>query len=152
MKAFVAGAAGVSAAMMLAAPAGAVPDTNCRLLTPVTDVSSLAQLPAALKKLVGPIAEIGAPFNSTDAVDDPSLPFRRLIRAGHRDNDWFVWYEHGGITYFWQAVVAHVGDDGTVIPVANAGTIGDTLCGITDGALAGTVPPYPADSWQASGF
>jgi hypothetical protein len=39
-----------------------------------------------------------------------------------------------------------------VIPVASAGTIGDTLCAITDGAFAGTVPPYPDDSWQASGF
>ncbi len=43
----------------------------------------------ALADLIAPIAEIGAPFNSTDAVLDPSLPFRRLIRAGHRADDWF---------------------------------------------------------------
>jgi hypothetical protein len=152
MKAFLAGIAGLTAAMTVAAPASALPDTNCRLVTPVTDVPSVAQLPAALTKLVGPIADIGAPFNSTDYVLDASLPFRRLIRAGHRDDDWFVWYEHGGITYFWQAVVAHVGDDGSVTAVANAGTIDDTLCAITDGALAGKVPPYPAGSWEASGF
>ena len=152
MEEFLAGLAGVSVAMMIATPAGAMPDTNCRLITPVSDVSSVAQLPAALVKLIGPIADIGAPFNSTDSVGDPSLPFRRLIRAGHRDNNWFVWYEHGGIAYFWQAVVAHVGDDGSVRPIADAGTIGDTLCAITDGALAGKVPPYPAGSWQASGF
>ncbi|WP_445166747.1 hypothetical protein ACTXG7_23355 [Mycolicibacterium sp. Dal123E01] len=152
MKAIVAGLSVLTAAMTIAAPAGAMPDTHCRLATPVTDVASVTQLPAAVTKLIGPIADIGAPFNSTDDVDDPSLPFRRLIRAGHRDKDWFLWYEHGGITYFWQAVVAHVGDDGTVIPMANAGTIGDTLCAITDGALTGTVPPYPDDSWQASGF
>jgi hypothetical protein len=152
MKAFLAGIAGVSAAMTLAAPANALPDTNCRLVTPLTDVSSVAQLPAALTKLIGPIADIGAPFNSTDAVTDPSLPFRRLIRAGHRHDEWFVWYEHGGITYFWQAVVARVGNDGSATPVANAGTIGDTLCAITDGAFAGKVPPYPAGSWAASSF
>ncbi len=152
MKAFVVGIAGVSVAILIAAPAGATHDTNCRLVTPVTEVSSVTKLPAALKKLIGPIADIGAPFNSTDAVDDPSLPFRRLIRGGHRDKDWFLWYEHGGITYFWQAVVAHVADDGTVSPLANAGTIDDTLCAITDGAFAGKVPPYPDDSWQASGF
>lgn len=152
MKAFVVGIAGVSVAMVIAAPAGAAPDTNCQLVTPVTDVSSMTQLPAPLKTLIGPMADIGAPFNSTDDVDDPSLPFRRLIRGGHRDKDWFLWYEHGGITYFWQVVVAHVADDGTVSPLANAGTIGDTLCAITDGAFAGKVPPYPDDSWQASGF
>ena len=152
MKALVAGIAGVSVATMLAAPAGALPDTTCRLVTPVTEVSSVAQLPPALTKLVGPIADIGAPFNSTDAVNDPSLPFRRLIRGGHRDDDWFLWYEHGGFAYFWQAVVAHVGDDGTATPTANAGTIGDTLCAITDGAFAGTVPPYPTGSWAASSF
>lgn len=151
MKAFATGIAGVIVAMMVAAPAGATPDINCPLVTPVTEVASVTQLPGPLQTLIGPIADIGAPFNSTDAVDDPTLPFRRLIRAGHRD-DWFVWYEHGGITYFWQAVVARVRPDGTVIPIVNAGTIDDRLCAITDGALAGTVPPYPDDSWQASGF
>jgi len=78
MKAFVVGIAGVSVAMMVAAPAGAIPDTNCELVTPVTAVTSVSQLPDPLKKLIGPIADIGAPFNSTDDVDDPSLPFRRL--------------------------------------------------------------------------
>lgn len=148
----IAGLAVLITAITVAAPAGAAPDTNCVLATPVTEVAGVAQLPAVLKTLIGPIADVGAPFNNTDAVDDPSLPFRRLIRAGHRGDDWFVWYEHGGITYFWQAVVARVRPDGTVIPVANAGTIDDTLCAITDGALAGKIPPYPDDSWQAGGF
>jgi hypothetical protein len=154
VKAFVAGIAvvAVAVAVTIAAPAASVPDTTCRLATPVTEVSGVAQLPAALKKLIGPLADTGAPFNSTDDVEDALLPFRRLIRAGHRGDDWFVWYEHGGITYFWQAVVAHVGADGTVTPVANAGSINDTLCAITDGAFAGTVPPYPAGTWQASSF
>ena len=152
MKAFIVGFAGVSAAVSVAAPASAMPDTNCPLVTPVIDVAGLAEVPAPLKTLIGPIADIGAPFNSSDDVDDPALPFRRLIRAGHRDKDWFLWYEHGGITYFWQAVVATVRDDGTVIPKANAGTIDDTLCVVTDGALAGKVPPYPDGAWQASGF
>jgi hypothetical protein len=152
MRAFVAGLVGLIAALTVAAPAGAVPDTKCRLATPVTEVSGLAQVPAALTKLVGPIADIGAPFNSTDDVDDPSLPFRRLIRAGHRDDDWFLWYEHGGIGYYWQAVVAHVGAGGSVTPVANAGTIADTLCVVNDGAFAGKVPPYPAGAWKAGSY
>lgn len=152
MKAFAAGLAGLIGCGMLAAPAAAMPQTDCRLVTPVTEVAGLAQIPAALSKMVGPIADIGAPFNSTDDVDDPALPFRRLIRAGHRADDWFLWYEHGGITYFWQVVVAHVGADGAVTTVANAGTIADTLCVVTDGAFAGTVPPYPAGAWEAGSF
>lgn len=139
-------------ALALAAPAQAIPDTNCALTAAVADVSSVSQLPPALRELVAPIAEIGAPFNSTDSVLDPSLPFRRLIRAGHHGDDWFVWYEHGGVGYFWQVVVARVDDAGSVTTVANAGTITDTLCAITDGALAARVPPYPAGSWAASGY
>ena len=57
---------------------------------------------------------------------------------------WFVWYEHGGIAYFWQAVVARVtsgGDDVTTL--ANAGTISDTLCTLTDGVYAGRRRPTP---------
>ncbi|MCX2933039.1 hypothetical protein ORI20_22465 [Mycobacterium sp. CVI_P3] len=152
MRAFAIGIAGLTAAMTLAAPAGAVPDINCRLTTPATEVSSVAQLPTPLTKLIGPIADIGAPFNSTDSVLDPSLPFRRLIRAGHRNDDWFAWYEHGGITYFWQAVVVRIGSDNSVTSLANGGTIGDTLCAITDGAFDGTVPPYPPGSWAAGSF
>ena len=154
MKAFVAVAAGlaVAATVAIAAPAASVPDTTCRLTTPVTDVSGVAQLPQALKKLIGPLADVGAPFNSTDDVEDSFLPFRRLIRAGHRDADWYVWYEHGGISHYWQAVVARVGADDTVSLIANVGTIDDTLCVVTDGAFAGKVPPYPAGAWQASGF
>ncbi|WP_234817775.1 hypothetical protein [Mycolicibacterium sphagni] len=154
MKAIVAVIAvlAVAAAVTIAAPAASVPDTPCRLATPVADVSGVAQLPAALKKLIGPLADAGAPFDSSDDVEDALLPFRRLIRAGYHGDDWFVWYEHGGITYFSQAVVAHVGADGTVSPLANAGTIDDTLCVVTDGAFAGKVPPYPPGSWQANGF
>lgn len=152
MKSLLAAGTAAVAAMMLATPARAVPDVTCKLTTPVVPVTELAQLPSALKDLVSPIAEIGAPFNSTDAVLDPSLPFRRLIRAGHHGDDWFVWYEHGGITFFWQAVVVRVDSDGSVSTLANAGTISDTLCAITDGAFAGRVPPYPAGAWAASGY
>ena len=78
-------------------PAQATPNTQCTLTTPVEEVRSVSQLPPELLKLFPPIADIGAPFNSTDSVSDPTLPFRRLIRAGHRGTDWFVWYEHGGV-------------------------------------------------------
>ncbi|OBA59970.1 hypothetical protein A5647_15380 [Mycobacterium sp. 1100029.7] len=112
----------------------------------------MSQLPPELVTLLPPIADIGAPFNQTDSVNDPTLPFRRLIRAGSRDADWFLWYEHGGAGYFWQAVVARVAPGAPPKVLANAGTITDTLCNLTDGAFAGHVPPYPPGSWGASDF
>ncbi|WP_255605924.1 hypothetical protein [Mycolicibacterium xanthum] len=151
MKVLLTGVIGALVAVALAGPARAIPDTGCRLSTPVQEVSRVTQLPDALQKMLPPLADVGVPFNSTDAVRDPSLPFRRLIRAGHRDDTWFVWYEHGGVGYFWQAVVARVDDD-AVVTVANAGTISDVLCEVTDGALAGTVPPYPPGAWAAGSF
>lgn len=143
-----------SVSSFLTAPvAQSIPNVKCQLTTPVQEVSNLAGLPASLRDLLPPLADVGAQFNSTDAVLDPSLPFRRLIRVGHRAQDWFVWYEHGGITYFWQAVVARVPTD-TSAPttLVNAGTIADTLCAVTDGALAGSVPPYPSGTWPENSF
>ena len=98
------------------------------------------------------MAAIGAPFNKTDSVDDPNLPFRRLIRAGNRDNDWFLWYEHGGVGYSWQAAVIRVTPGGQPNVLANAGTVSDTLCTFTDGVFAGRVPPCPQGMWAASDF
>ncbi|HEY5152090.1 MAG TPA: hypothetical protein VIJ23_20210 [Mycobacterium sp.] len=151
MKIVAAGLVALAAAMTLATPAGAVPNTDCTLGTPVQEVTSVTQLPAALAGALPPIADIGAPFNSTDSVLDPSLPFRRLIRAGHRGDDWFLWYEHGGLAYYWQVVVARVDGD-RMSTLANAGTVTDTLCAVTDGALAGRVPPYPDGAWESSSF
>jgi len=151
MKVAVAGLIAVAAAIAMATPAAAVPDTHCTLSTPVQDVASVTQLPAALAGSLPPIADISAPFNSTDSVLDPSLPFRRLIRAGHRGDDWFLWYEHGGLTYYWQVVVARV-DGGHLTTLADAGTVSDTLCAVTEGAMAGRVPPYPDGAWEAGSF
>ncbi|MCV7122181.1 hypothetical protein AWC15_06520 [Mycobacterium lacus] len=112
----------------------------------------MSQLPPELLKLLSPIADVGAPFNATDSVSDPTLPFRRMIRAGDRGSDWFVWYEHGGIGHFWQAVVVRVVPGGETKVLANAGTISDALCSLTDGVFAGQVPPYPQGTWAASGL
>lgn len=144
--------AGVLVAVATATPAAAIPNAQCTLTTPVHEVQSLTQLPPELVALLPPLADVGAPFNKTDSVTDPTLPFRRLIRAGNRDTDWFVWYEHGGVGYFWEAVLARVVPGGEATVLANAGTITDTLCQITDAAFAGHVPPYPPGAWGASGF
>ncbi|WP_310767879.1 hypothetical protein [Mycobacterium sp. Z3061] len=145
-------AGALALSLATASPAGAVPNTNCTLTTPVREVQHVSELPAELRGLLPPIADIGAPFNSTDSVNDPNLPFRRLIRAGSRGSDWFIWYEHGGIGYFWQAVVARVTPGGQPTVLANAGTISDTLCSLTDGVYAGKVPPYPPGAWEAGDF
>jgi len=145
-------AAGVALAALTAAPASAVPDTKCPLTTPVREVRSVSELPPELVQLLPPIADVGAPFNATDSVNDPNLPFRRLIRAGSRGADWFVWYEHGGIGYFWQAVVARLEPGAAPRVLANAGTVSDTLCSFTDGAFAGHVPPYPQGTWAVSSY
>jgi hypothetical protein len=142
----------VGAALVTAMPAQAVPNTQCALVTPVQEVHSKSQLPPELLNLLPPIADIGAPFNSGDAVNDPTAPFRRLIRAGKRGNDWFLWYEQGGVGYSWHAVVARVVPDSAPTVLANAGTISDALCTLTDGAFAGRVPPYPPGAWPASDF
>ncbi|WP_232021858.1 hypothetical protein [Mycobacterium basiliense] len=143
---------GSALAVLTATPATAVPNTQCTLVTAVEDVNRVSQLPSELLKILPPIADIGAPFNKTDSVEDPTLPFRRLIRAGHRGNDWFVWYEHGGLGYFWQAVLARVEPGAAPRPLANAGTLSDTLCTLTDGVFVGQVPPYPAGTWAASSY
>lgn len=145
-------AAAIGLSCATATPAAAMPNMQCLLVTPVEEVQHLSQLPPELIKLLPPLADIGAPFNATDSVSDPTLPFRRLIRAGNRGPDWFIWYEHGGVGYSWQAVVARVVPGSEAKVLANAGTISDTLCAITDGAFAGRVPPYPPGSWGASDF
>ena len=73
-------AAGIGLAVVTATPANAMPNTQCTLATPVREVRSLAQLPPELVKLLPPIADVGAPFNQTDSVNDPTLPFRRTAR------------------------------------------------------------------------
>ncbi|BBX97016.1 hypothetical protein [Mycobacterium lacus] len=145
-------AVGVALGLVTAIPARAAPNTKCTLATPVQEVQSVSQLPPELLKLLSPIADVGAPFNATDSVSDPTLPFRRMIRAGDRGSDWFVWYEHGGIGHFWQAVVVRVVPGGETKVLANAGTISDALCSLTDGVFAGQVPPYPQGTWAASGL
>jgi len=45
------------------------------------------------------MADPGQKFQVTDVVLDRTLPFRRLVFAGTKDDIWFVHYEHGGIAH-----------------------------------------------------
>ena len=51
---------------------------------------------ARLSRSVGGVSEANCPYNSTDVVDG-RVPTRRFIRAYHVQNNWIVWYEHGGL-------------------------------------------------------
>src|SRR5262249_46052528 len=107
----VAGAVSV-AVLSFISPAGATPLSRpCSLVTPVDDVERVSELPAKVVALLAPVADVGEPFNSGDDIE-LNLAERRLIRAGHRGDDWFVWYEHGGFAPFWQAVMIRVAPGG----------------------------------------
>lgn len=74
------------------------------------EVHSTADLPPAIVALCaddkGKIAEPGQNWNATDAVTDPTLPWKRLIWAA-AGNDYFVaHYERGGIDHSFHILVA----------------------------------------------
>lgn len=139
-------------------------DAHCMLATEVQEVQGVSELPPELLELLTPIADVGTgrPFTGADPLGDPAA--RRLIRAGHRGTDWFVWYEHG--VHSLQAVVADVSPRSEITVLVNAAiapavvvssagadlTYPDTLCSLTDGVLAGQVPPYPQGTWPATGY
>jgi hypothetical protein len=78
-------------------------------------VTSLRGLPLGVRDELGrmfgrgslDIAEPGAPFQSTDVVVTPMLPFRRLSKAWCANDHCFVYYERGGIAHTWHAALFH---------------------------------------------
>ena len=85
-------------------------------------VTSIRGLPLAvreeLQKMFGTgtldIAEPGAPYQATDVVVTPRLPFRRLVSAGcSRDFHCLVYYERGGIAHTQQVMLFHWTPDAT---------------------------------------
>jgi len=53
------------------------------------------------------LAEPGSKYQTTDVVErgSPTLPYRRLVFAGHCDDRWFIYYEHGGIAHGYSLLV-----------------------------------------------
>ena len=85
---------------------------------PLQTVYRWSEIPPDIRKLVSApwhgesIADPGQPFQVSDAVVDPNLPWRRLIFAAHAANVWIVYYERGGIEHsFHLAVVPFHGKD-----------------------------------------
>ena len=99
-------------------------DLSCTFRHPITEVGDIGELPPsilnAMLARMDPLAREDAKFewhhlmaprngafNSTDVIVG-GAPSRRFIRAGHDGNEWFVWYEHGGIAYSKNIALFHV--------------------------------------------
>lgn len=75
----------------------------CTFAKPSKEIASLNGLPSQVRSEVlrffsngGGIANVDGEFNSTDYVEDRSVPRRRLIRAYFTEDVWLIWYEQGG--------------------------------------------------------
>ena len=53
------------------------------------------------------IAQPGARFQGTDAIDNPDLPLRRLIAAECSQDHCLVYYERGGSALTWHVALFH---------------------------------------------
>jgi len=81
-----------------------------------TKVTKVEAMPASVKQAFARItgepafalANPGEKFQVTDVIIDRSLPHRRLVFAGVRDDEWFVHYEVGGIGHSYCVVLFRV--------------------------------------------
>ena len=67
------------------------------------------------------LAEPGAPFQATDVMVTPPLPWRRLVAAGCSADHCLVYYERGGFTHVYQAVLIRT--DGTTARLECGGQV-----------------------------
>jgi hypothetical protein len=76
------------------------------------EVHSTKDLPAAVVALCaddkGKIADPGQNWNATDAVTDPTLPWKRLIWVAVGGDYYVVHYERGGIDHSFHILVARL--------------------------------------------
>jgi hypothetical protein len=74
------------------------------------EVHSTKDLPPAIVALCGDdkgkIADPGQNWNATDAITDPSLPWKRLIWAAVGGDYYVVHYERGGIDHSFHILIA----------------------------------------------
>ena len=74
------------------------------------EVHSTKELPPGVVALCvddkGKLAEPGQHWNATDAVTDPTLPWKRLIWAAVGSDYYIVHYERGGIDHSFHILVA----------------------------------------------
>jgi hypothetical protein len=79
------------------------------------EVHSTQNLPPAMVALCvddkGRLADPGQNWNATDAITDPTLPWRRLIWAAVGNDYYIVHYERGGIDHSFHILVAKLARD-----------------------------------------
>ncbi len=111
-------------------------------------VSSVRGLPLGvreeLQRMFGSsamaIAEPGAPFQFTDVITDPTLPIRRMNLAGCSQEYCLVYYERGGISHTWYAVLFRWTPDRTRVEVGGTAPAGlRTVDELRDTVLSGAL-------------
>ena len=102
-----------------------------------SDLNSLKKLPDSVKayisSAIGPMADRGEFFNSTDVIAKPA-PGARFIRAGRVGNYWFIWYERGGIAYSKHIVLLRMDLELTSVADRTYGSQDDP-CPLTDALI-----------------
>lgn len=76
--------------------------------------ASVTKLPVAIRRLLGPIADSGEPFDPT-CVGVEGAPHRRFLTAIRIGPVYTVAVEHGGVAYYWNATEFLQAPSGTVI-------------------------------------
>jgi hypothetical protein len=111
---------------------------------PISTVSALPDpVKTELARLFGTkslaLAEPGAPFQATDVVTDPRLPWRRLVSAGCAADHCLVHYERGGFAHVHQVIV--LSREGDRVRFAWGGVAGPLggVHGVRDALAAGKV-------------
>jgi len=82
---------------------------------------SLDALPEEVKALLGRsiagvsgIADVNEKFNPTDAISDPAIPTRRLVKGTVSDTCIWMTVEHGGRGYYMEQLEFHLTEHGWV--------------------------------------
>ena len=83
---------------------------------PFTVVPTTEAMPSKVKQAFAEItaehsfalANPGQKYQVTDVVSEPGLPFRRLLFAGVKDDEWFIHYERGGRGHGYSVIVFKV--------------------------------------------
>jgi hypothetical protein len=115
-------------------------------------VATVAALPAGvrdeLNNLFGDkaleLADPGMPFQATDLVRTPRLPWRRMVAAGCSADHCLVYYERGGYAHVYYAALFKVSTAGTRFEFGGpaAGGLPD-LEAVKDALVAGEVAGQP---------
>lgn len=68
------------------------------------DVARFEALPSEvqaffMRRFKKPLSPVGGVFNDSGFTTPDNAPTRRLIKLGHDADLYYVWYEHGGVSY-----------------------------------------------------